>query len=370
MSQNPSFAPLALAIISAFAITSCYPAIAPTIANLNTVHIWPSTDPIIPGLKYKKIPGWFEYIKKNGFPAQGGIVSPENKKRPVWRFASGLPSGKNCPIVIHSGPRDDTLGRLKNGRLGHGFRCTNAWIKNGIINGPFITFDYFFDADEFDFGQGVNIASLKTIYDATTTKNPQAPLIIAGTCIGAKIALELASRYQPQNLQALILESPFINVKKVMRNWAKKYMGWIPFADQDAKDSMITSTLGVYFSDFESTVNRAPANISQIDPKMPIFIAHLQGDSFCSDQEMLEIVQQLAKYGNTNIYLLIIKDPKLSHGRLGNKKEFCLAINAFLAAHNLPHTPEFSQQGKELLAKARCNAQAKNIAEWKIVKAS
>ena len=343
-------------------------ALVPVLQNLNSVFLEPSSNFATGKQKYTTIPQLFEKIKKKGFGPNGFLVVRQNTAHPIWEFKHGLPMGIETPIFIQSGPRDDTLGRLIHGRNGHAIRSTNSWLKNKIINSPLVTFDYFYDADEFDFGQGINITCLDTIHKQVVANNPKAPLILTGTCIGGKIALEFLSRYSSTNVKALILESPFLDVKKVTYNWGKNYTKWVPLLDNAAKDKLIQSTLSWYFPQWHMYEN-PPANITLIDPVIPIFIAHLHNDAFYSDDDIFQMVAQLRKNG-ANVYLLVIKDTKLSHGRLNNKKEFTQSINAFLAHYNLPHDQQFASQGKDLLAAAFANAHAQSVNDWVIIQST
>ncbi len=340
-------------------------AVVPTIENLNTLHLWPSK--AVPHNPFITIPTFFEKIKKGKWYDNGSLQVVENAQHPHWEFKKGLPSGFATPIFIHSGPRDDTLGRLTQGRHGHGLRCTNAWVKNRIINAPFITFDYFFDADEFDFGQGINIDALHMIYSKTVDANPKAPFIIAGTCIGAKVSLEYAAHFPAQQIKAMILESPFLDVKQVSKNWARSYLGWLPFAENDEKSSIIKSILSWYFPQC-TAFDQPHADIKNIRSDLPIFIAHLHNDNFYSDADIARMITDLRANGNDTIYLLVIEDKKLSHGRLNNKKCFAQATSAFLAAHGIVHDTILAQEGQQLLAVARQNAQQNDPSKWQTVK--
>lgn len=336
-----------------------------TLENLNTITLHPTSS--INGKMVKFIPDWFEFMKKKGIPSQGAVFVPTNKKSTYWEFQKGIPNNQKAPIFIHSCPRDNFRQRLVSGRNGHSFRCTHGWLKNSVVNGTFITFDYFFDAKDLDLGQGINISALKKVYDETIAKNPEAPLIIAGSCIGSKIALEFAVAHNPEHVKAMILESPFIDLKKVLFNIGKNYLNWLPFANNSNKRDIVQSVFQWYAPNCKANIDASHAKLELINPKLPIFIAHLKNDAMCSDEEMCELVTDLRKSGNNDIYLLVLKDSKTIHGRLNQKKEFAQATNAFLAMHNLPHDTALAKEGKALLVDAKRNAQASSVADWKVV---
>ncbi len=336
-----------------------------TLENLNALTL--NATASITGKKVKYIPQWFEAMKKKGIPSQGVAFVPTSKKSSFWEFKKGIPSNQKEPIFIHSCPRDDFKDRLINGRTGHSFRCTHAWLKNSVVNGTFITFDYFFDGKNLDLGQGINVDALKKIYDEIAKANPHAPLVIAGTCIGAKIALEFAVTHNSTNLKAMILETPFIDMKKVICNIGKNYLGWFPFASNSGKADIVQSVFEWYAPNCKASLEKPHAKLENFSPKIPVFIAHLKNDAMCSDEEMHEIITDLAKSGNNDIYLLVIQDSKTMHGRLNQKKEFAQATNAFLAAYNLPHDAALAQEGAALLADAKLNTQASSAADWRVV---
>lgn len=308
------------------------------------------------------IPELFTYInKKEIVPTQATIAVAENKSNPIWGFKKGLPQGLNTPIFINSGPRNDVMGRFFHGGKGNGVRCTNPWIKHAIVNVPMVTFDYFYDK-EFDFGQGINLNCLNNVYVTLSRQNPNAPIIMAATCIGAKIALEYAVNYQPTNMAAMILESPFIDANKLFTNLQKSYShAAIPLS--------VESVLKWYFPDAKAALSRPHADISKIRSNMPIFITHRFNDTYCSNQEFKELVDQLRASGNKDIYLLVLQDNKHSHGHLNNIPEFSLAANAFLAKYNLPHDRDKAQKGFELLQMSLNNAQANSVDQWTVIKA-
>lgn len=344
-------------------LTASNPAL--TLANLNTVTLRPISP--VSGQKSKSIADWFEVMKKKRIPARGiASVSTCNLSK-VWEFKKGIPNNQKEPIFIHSCPRDDFKGRLVYGRNGHSFRCTNAWLKNSIVNGTFVTFDYFFDGKDLDLGQGINIDVLKKMYEEVIQSNPEAPLVIAGTCIGAKIALEFAVKHSPQQIKAMVLESPFIDVKKVVYNIGKNHLSWLPFINSSSKGDLIKSVLEWYAPNCKTIIDKPHAKLENMSPKIPLFIAHLRNDSHYSDQEMYQLVADLRKSGNPDIYLLVLKDSKTSHGHLNQKKEFAQATNAFLAQYNLPHDKQLAKEGKTLLADAKYNAQTPSPNNWRIV---
>lgn len=352
-----------LLFLSVFNSTNPNPDLS--LENLHALTLCPAT--AIDGQKCKFIPDWFEKIQKNGIPARGIAFVPTNSRTPFWQFNKGIPRNLETPIFVHSGPHSMFWNRLVHGRTGQGLRCTNAWLKNSIVTGTLVTFDNLYDYNDFDFGQGINISALNAVYSQVHQNNPHAPLVIAATCIGAKIALECVCAYAPQNLAAMVLENPFIDANKFLANIGKNYLNWLPFADDAGKAKLLKGVTQWYAPNCKETLEQTHADLSKINPKLPIFIAHLKDDSMYTDEQMHQLVTDLCKSGNKDIYLLVIKDSKTAHGHLNQKKEFAQSTNAFLARYNLPHDKTLAKEGKALLADAQYNAQAASNSDWRIV---
>ncbi|CAN5187365.1 hypothetical protein BH09DEP1_BH09DEP1_5910 [soil metagenome] len=354
-----------IAFLSLLAAPSLANQPALTLGNLNTLTLCPTATAA--GQKSKSIADWFEVMKKKSIPTQGIALVPTCNLSKLWEFKKGIPTNQNQPIFIHSSPRGDFKGRLLHGRNGQSFRCTSAWLKNSIVNGTFVTFDYFFDSKDLDFGQGINVDALKKIYDEIHINNPQAPLVLAATCIGAKIALEFAVKHNPQHIKAMVLESPFIDIKRVVYNIGKNHISWLPFLSNSSRGNLIKSIIEWYAPNCKASIDTPHAKLENINPKIPLFIAHLKNDSHYTDQEMHQMLTDLRKSGNQDIYVLVLKDSKTNHGHLNQKKEFAQASNAFLAQYGLPHDKQLAKEGSALLADAKYNAQVPSPNNWRIV---
>jgi len=335
---------------------------APNLQSLNVLTLFPKkkTAKNITTMA-KIIPKLFEQIKKSGkLPKNGTLVSSSNKQLPIWSIDKNLPTGLTEPIFIHSGPRDDTKGRMWYGSKGHSFKQINAWLRYGMITKPVVTFDYFYDKAGFDFGHGDNINCFGFIYKKLIQKNPQAPLIVVGTCVGAKIALEYAAHNKLQQTQAMVLESPYIDPHKIISNLQNNYKNFM------FRLPILNWFMAFYFKNWKQVMHIPHADLRKISSSIPIFIAHLHNDKFYDNDDMFKLIRSLLKSGNKNIYLLVIDDPKLSHGHLNNKPEFIRAVNAFLAAHKLPHDSDLAQEGRQLLEDAHENAFKEHYNQWEI----
>jgi|GEM_PF-3345510 hypothetical protein len=360
MSIKSSFYALFFLCISLTTILKTFgsqPTIVPSLENLNAYYVTPATKVIFPPTT--TIPTLFDNYKRRGvMPAAGTIEFKMNSNNPLWTFHKGLPKNLKIPLFIHSGPRGDFWGRMWHGQKGHALRSANPWIKNGIINSPLVTFDYYYGRDYFDFGQGINIQCLEFIYKQLIKDNQKAPVVIAATCIGAKITLEFLARNCVPEVKALILESPFIDSKRLIHNLEHHYGQWLPV---DMK-----SIVKWYFKDVKNPLHLPHADLRTLKPNLPIFIAHLDNDAYYSNADMQRLIEQIQESGNRQIYLLVIKDPTIKHSHLSTKKVFAQATSAFLEAYGLPHNKKLAQEGRSLLNIAKQNARLPHT-QWHIV---
>lgn len=335
---------------------------AMTLDKINAVSLTPFYGSLTPGQKVLNVENLTKKIKNRQWPSKGMLSIQTTSNHSFWQFNKGLPAKSTDPIFIYSGPRNAFLERVFKTGQGNGFRCVHPWLKNGIITTPVVTFDYFYDASDFDFGLGINREILHMIIKQTFAQNEEAPLILAGTCIGSKIILETMAKYKPNAIKALILESPFIDSKKMVNNIANYYSNKIPFIGANG----IQSTISWYLPQYQKIASLPPSDLSLIPSDIPIFIAHRYNDSYYANQDMFVMNQELRK-NNRTVYLLVMKNNRHAHGHLSNQKEFALAINAFLQTHNLACNDQLAKQGKQLLNEALNNAQAYSPSDWKII---
>lgn len=330
-----------------------------TVAKLNTMFLTPLTTDV--GMNTITIGQLFKKINKRSVPISGTVAITNNTEFPAWHFERGLPAGITTPIFIHSCPRNATLQRVISGSAGHSLLCCNQWLKNSIVNAPLITFDNQFDHKHFDFGAGNSVIQFNKIYTETIAHNPNADIAIIGTCVGAKIALEFLVDHPCTQIKAVILESPFADVKKVVDRWGQRYIPFIPYGAP-----LINTFFKGVFPNIKKAPNTLLSRLSNTPKNIPIFIAHLDNDSFCSNTDMWQMINNLRATGNNDIYLLVVKDKNVNHAHLNSKKVFAQATNAFLANYNLPHNAALAEQGKALLADAHTNAYATSEKDWAI----
>lgn len=326
----------------------------PTVENINLVLMSPchkAKDAILP----------VSYLIANltkGILAQQVIIRVKKQNNPEpWSVSRSLSNQENTLFMYsrgnsdHVAPGIDTLicatGTM---RIGGGILESYRYVRENIINGPCITFDYFDSFGTLSFGQDTEKNTLKIAYQETVSKNPQAQIVYMGLCRGARLGLDLAAD-NSKNLAALILESPLVSFREATYHIGQKFLPGLP-----GNRSIMFNFFRYWFPSYDPAKDDIMHKIKQIPSTIPILIGHLKGDIVISDDILYQVLRELQ--GRDNIYLFVLQDRtgRLFHGKLSITRQYQQVCNAFLAAYNKPHNTLLAQEGKQLLQTARANA--------------
>lgn len=249
---------------------------------------------------------------------------------------------------------------------GGGVLCAYTAIRDFYIHTACVTFDY---PDQHEFANLAQKLDHKCL--DTIIKNIPADYkkVYFGTSRGATNVL----KYELFNTSndhpcAIILESPFISIKKIISEQvADAGLSYIPTAQYLAELGSL-AFIKFKFPNYKEEEDNLETYLSNIDPQVPILIAHLKHDPYVSDESMFNMVDELATQ-NHNIYLLVVRDTtkKLGHGRLSRAIPFQRLTNAFLKKQEIPHNKMLAQEGEALLKIARNNALAGSLDEWDVI---
>lgn len=234
---------------------------------------------------------------------------------------------------------------------GVGTLTAYRYIRDNIINGPCIVFDYPDKLKTSDWGQAADTKCLEVVCSAILEKNPQAKLILIGECRGAKTILKYAAHH-PENIHGIILETPLISVKKTVTHFCSKHLNWLPGSKK------LGYLLFRFFCPKYKENGDQQVDLNTIPSDLPIFIGHLKQDTFNPTEPVENIIKELKTTGHKNVYYLL-NDTKISHARFTTDKQFQQAVNAFLHKYDLPCNENLAQQGAELLK--HCQQAASNI---------
>ena len=245
-------------------------------------------------------------------------------------------------------------------RNGGGILEAYKYVRDNVINGPCISFDYPDTRGCLNFGQKQEKECLKAVYEQTKKNNPLKKINLVGLCRGAKVAMGLAAEC-PNAASTLLLESPMLSLQSAANQMGKSYVKWLPYSG-----ALIYNVFRYIFPSYKPEEDNLLKALDTLPNNIPLFIGHLKNDTVVSDESINAFLQKLKKH--PNVYLFVLNDTTntIRHGTLSLTKEFQQASNAFYAAHNVTHNPILAQKGKELLNVAKINAQ-KNCQQWQSI---
>lgn len=338
----------------------------PTLANLNTISLMPC-DYAAPEVSLSTSE-LVSIINQNALKEDSYLMVPRDAEILYWQVSLGVDALQaDEPVFVysrgyagaekpeHSKSKPKQRGLCSIPKRGGGVVVGAQWLKNKVINGPCVIFDYPDTRSYFDFGLTNDQRSLECIYQAVSQKTDR--IVFFGNCRGSKALLTYLSRSQPDKVAAVILDAPFLDLKQFTKEIEKNYAKRLPFADKIAR-KIITSWYPNYKAQFDLQINE----LKRIPQHIPIFIGHLKNDALVSNIMIQNMVKILRDSGHT-VYLLVIDDKTKSHSRLYQTAPFTQAVNAFLKAYDLPHDKDLAEAGKDLLNQAHYNVE--HIDTWK-----
>ncbi|MEX0849370.1 MAG: hypothetical protein WD055_04015 [Candidatus Dependentiae bacterium] len=340
----------------------------PTIENLNTITLIP-TEYDQNGLSVAELAQQIDTGNDANNPLYLTLQTNDTVSK-TWRVHFGLDvTNKEDTVFVYSRgyagaerpekPRRNGKEKKKRGlcaipKRGGGVVVGSQWLKNSIINGQCVMFDYPDTRSYFDFGLKNDQNCLDTMYNALVQRTEN--IVFFGNCRGSKALLNFLSRSQPEHVRAVVLDAPFLDLVQFTQEIGKTYAKRIPFS-KDIAYKIITYWHPSYHESDDLSLN----DLKQIPTQTPIFIGHLYHDALVSDELIKQMVTTLRDSGHA-VYLLVIDDHTKSHSRLYQTEPFVKAVNAFFKKYNLPHDAILAHEGRFLLANATYNT--KNIDNW------
>ncbi len=189
-----------------------------------------------------------------------------------------------------------------------------------------VTFDY--QDGYVNFGQKRDISCLKCVYDTIRTINRSAHIIVVGECLGAKVALELASRYPITNT-TLVLESPFFQATDLFEMMSQNYIGWDGFAP-------ILKWGCWAFCHYDYRQDDLPDRFTCMSKETRIFACHRNKDPLLSDSSFQNGITQLTLITD-NVSCYRFDDTEKRHSSSFRWPGCQQTVNEFYNKHGLPY---------------------------------
>lgn len=263
----------------------------------------------------------------------------------LMHITSGInPDNETIFVVSHGYPPGLKSAFFEKISKGNGILTAYKYIRDNIINGTCITFDYNDIRKISNWGQTIDTACLETVCSNILQYNPKAKLVLIGECRGAKTILQYIAQNPKisENIKAVILESPMISVKDMIYHVFSHYTHWLPGS---------SATAYFIFKCFYPNYNEKNDDIlpylEHLPKNLPIFIGHTKNDPLIPFDNITILINGLKNNNVGHIYFLLLDNAK--HSMLTLTEEFQQAVNAFLHKYNLPCNETLAQAGTELL---------------------
>jgi len=226
-----------------------------------------------------------------------------------------------------------------------------------LIDRPFATFNYpdayegllRVNRKETSLAQDNEIDCLKLAFEKTVqsakekgTDNNE--IVIFGLSRGASAALNFMALYNPPQVKALVLESPFDAVCSIIDNKRKQlHLEWL---SHDTCECIMEKI----FLRYSRNGIRPIDVVSGIRKDLPILIICSKEDPLVPCRSSIQLYQKLKKSGHSSVHLFIADYGK--HFRILWKQDgdnYQAAVHAFYEKYGLPHDVELALQGRKYL---------------------
>jgi len=226
-----------------------------------------------------------------------------------------------------------------------------------LINRPFVTFNYpdayeglfRINRKETSLAQDNEIDRLKLAFEKTVqyakekgTDNNE--IVIFGLSRGASTALNFMGLYNPLQVKALVLESPFDAVSSIIDNQRKQLrLEWL---SHDTGEYIMKNI----FRRYNRNGIRPIDMIGKIRKDLPILIICSKEDLLIPWHSSIQLYKKFKKSGYSSVHLFVTEHGKHSNvlwDQDGNTYQ--AIVHAFYEKYGLPHNIEFALQGRKYL---------------------
>ncbi len=240
---------------------------------------------------------------------------------------------------------------LNKPRMGKCLLTIYRFLRDEAITTPTtITFDWFDDMKTFNFSQYIDQQSLRRVHQQVTNKSTK--IFLLGECMGAMTILHYAQTIN-QPVAGMLLFSPTISLDHIAQACAKTRLKNFFFgnrATQGLVNSLFRNKL--IFPNYSKKIERKLLQQLTKIKNQTIIIYHLvDTDPIVNNDGIIYFVNQLNK--NNTVYLHLVKNKDLRHGRIGQDESTKFITHAFYQHLGAPHNEQYAQQGLELLEHAR-----------------
>jgi len=198
------------------------------------------------------------------------------------------------------------------------------------------------------------IECLHTEYQKLTVTEQE--IIICGVSRGASTIINFMGSKKPQDVKALVLESPFAYVGHVLHHLAREYyLNWLP-------SFVITGLPCLAFGQYSTEGEHPIHYVRRICKRTPILLICTTRDELIPYHSTVKLYRELLKDKRQNVHLLILDDGShanlLEHPTVGLR--YKQTVHAFYKEYNLPYNAKFACKGESFF-KQHCQPTAQEI---------
>jgi len=249
-----------------------------------------------------------------------GITSTAQVYKPTITY--GIPKTAHEPVTVAS----HGFGARKEHAFGYHVDSGN---QGAFIEGVLHAFDY----DDVDSPLKTNLGQKADIVILDENAKKYEDCDLFGWSRGASAIGNYAGTHELKNVRAIILESPFDDLKNVVKK----------------KTGFASSASVVGWATNHDPNGVQPVKVAdKVDKNIPILIYCCKNDTVVDAGLSIEYYKVLRRSGHNKAYLLVVD--RGAHANIINGKDGEIVrnvVHAFKKAHNRPHNPEWAKEGQE-----------------------
>lgn len=193
-------------------------------------------------------------------------------------------------------------------------------------------------------GQDNEIAIVRQAYHELKMANPDQRFIFGGLSRGAATMLNFLATDKPEDVDAVVLESPFSSMRDVAQHIVEScFLTNIPYLKE-----ISPLLVGLMFWQYSDAGIHPGDVVHQIDQNIPIIIFSKEDDYLVPTKITQIVVDILRNNGHKKVHHLVLHNGQ--HGKyiLGSEGERMQnVVQAFYKYYDLPHNREQAEKGSD-----------------------
>jgi hypothetical protein len=221
------------------------------------------------------------------------------------------------------------------------------------------TFDYE-DADQnkINLAQEPDRVLLKQAHEEARLKNPEAKTLLFGVSRGGSCVLYYMGSEKPEDVNAIIVESPFAKVEDVIAHYHLKKIPGKRLRKWLARFFAFYLVPKLVYPSYKPNGPKPVEYVEHIPQTTSLLLVCSKEDHLVPATSTIKLYKKLKQAGHQNVYLLVLdhgEHAKLLRGRQGSIYQ--KTVHAFLKKNGYPHDPDLAHEGDRYLQAAQPSLQ-------------